>query len=444
MIIRLVGIFTFWVFIFLNGFTQNIKLSGSVLDQKTEQPLPYVQIYIIGTDKGCLTNMEGEFEFTFSEELFSDTLSVSFMGFKGKKYLISKLDTSEELKVMLEPDAFQLDEIVVTPHPPVYYIKQSMKNLPDYYSLTPHNSVIFSRELVKLNGEFYSLNESLLKGFFQPFVSNTGDTSRIKVLAYLEFTNRAVGKPLIDEKKSAKRVKKQEKKNKKRAKKGEEIEEIKSDEEEMYEAFKSFFSSLSPYTLWDSTLVRSFYKDSTSFDEGHYTQGRMLREGDRQIIEIRTHNKKKEGKSANVGSILLDYENLAFREMQVEASPSGAGWAAAKTALLLFGYKINYLTLYVTYRYREVEGSYIPSHTSFSIESSFEKIHWFSDNDVFQIDINTDNVVLESKNPANDLCLGGTQLKRGKHISDQMKSGFGAQEWAKYRGVIKPERVFSK
>ena len=424
--------------------SQDLVISGKVTDVATKEAMPYVQVNVLGTSKGCLTNAEGEFELGIRPEMTNDTLQFLFMGFKSMKMKIDQLELNEPLKIQMESNAFQLDEVIVTPHPPVYYLRQSMKVLPEYYSSSTFNSVVFSRELVKINGEFYSLSEALLKGYFQPFLTNTGDTSRIKVLAYRQFSNKDVGKPLIDEKKSAKRVKKEEKKNVKRVKKGEDVEEVKSDEEEMYETFKAFFASLSVHNLWDSTLIRSFYKDSASFDESYYTQGRMLHEGDKQIMEIRMHNKKKEDKSAQTGHILLDYESLAFRELQVEVSPSGAGWVAAKTALLLFGYKIHYLIADITYRYKEENGTYIPSHTSFSIKASFEKIHWFNSNDVFNIEINTDNVVLESANPADDLCIGGTQLSKKKHISDQLKSGFGASEWNKYKGVIKPETVFSK
>lgn len=418
-------------------------LNGSVTDKKTKEPIPYVQIKVEGKDKGTLTNMEGEFSL---EVMDSDTLMFAFVGYTDIRMIAGKIKDKDALNVKMSAKAFQLDEVLVTPKPPEWYVKESIRRLPNYYANQAYNSTIFSRELVRINGEFYTLSESILKGrFVSPFdEASSGDTTRVGILAYRYFENQGAGEELIDEKKSAKRVKKQEKENRKKEKKGEEIEEVKTDAEEMYETFKSFFASISVYQLWDSTAVIASYRDTAKNEsEIRYTQGRFFNEPDQRRMEIRMHNKKNEEKSQMTGALILDYDSLEFVSADVDFTPRGVAWGAVKTAIRLFGYKILSFSFKIAYQYKEVDGKFLPHNTVISFHSDFEKIHWFSPNDPFSIDVKTYNLVVDSDFPASDHCTQYKALHKKKHISDQVKSGFGQEVWNDYKGMIKTEKVFS-
>lgn len=84
-------------------------LKGKVYDDEGST-LPGASIMIKGTEKGYVTNANGEFSITMPEKKV--TLVISFIGFKSKEITISNF--KESLEIILEPDSGKLDEVVVT------------------------------------------------------------------------------------------------------------------------------------------------------------------------------------------------------------------------------------------------------------------------------------------------------------------------------------------
>jgi hypothetical protein len=83
------------------------KVSGRVLDAATGEPLPGVNIIVVGTTRGTITDMNGDFTI-FVPSLCS--LEVSFVGYKSVKVQAKQ---NRKLTINLEYDMMSLDEIVV-------------------------------------------------------------------------------------------------------------------------------------------------------------------------------------------------------------------------------------------------------------------------------------------------------------------------------------------
>lgn len=84
-------------------------IKGSVKDKKGE-PLPGVTIIEKGTSVGVASGINGEFTFTTTKR-DSVFLIFSFVGMKTKVILWKG---QKELKVVMEEDAQEMDEVVVT------------------------------------------------------------------------------------------------------------------------------------------------------------------------------------------------------------------------------------------------------------------------------------------------------------------------------------------
>ena len=101
-------IFTFLCLSQLQALAQIRSISGRVTSKEDKQPLPGVNIIIIGTTRGSTTDFDGNYKVEVNDS--DKTLSFSFIGYKTQAVEISGRTT---LEVVLESDSEVLDEIVV-------------------------------------------------------------------------------------------------------------------------------------------------------------------------------------------------------------------------------------------------------------------------------------------------------------------------------------------
>ena len=83
-------------------------ITGSVVDARTRESLPGVNIIVEGTTSGTTTNMNGEF--SIQVENLQQALIISYIGYQRMRV---ELDGRNELNIELAPDMQMLDDIVV-------------------------------------------------------------------------------------------------------------------------------------------------------------------------------------------------------------------------------------------------------------------------------------------------------------------------------------------
>lgn len=86
-------------------------VKGKVLDERGN-PLPGATIVLKGTSLGVVSDTEGRFSFEIPRQ-DSTTLIVAFLGYKSQ-YVTPPADEAEELVVKLQPEAQEMEEVVVT------------------------------------------------------------------------------------------------------------------------------------------------------------------------------------------------------------------------------------------------------------------------------------------------------------------------------------------
>lgn len=87
------------------------EISGYVYDKSTNEPMPFVNIWVKGTTRGTITDMNGYFILSAT---LNDEISFSSVGFEKQEILVTaRLETP--LNVYLNPDIRQIDEIKIKP-----------------------------------------------------------------------------------------------------------------------------------------------------------------------------------------------------------------------------------------------------------------------------------------------------------------------------------------
>ncbi|MDT0687682.1 SusC/RagA family TonB-linked outer membrane protein [Autumnicola psychrophila] len=93
----------------LFGWAQGIEVSGTVTSADDGMPLPGVSIMVENTDKGTVTDFDGNFDL---ENVGPDaTLVVSYVGFQTQNVPVNNQNV---LEILLKTDQQQLSEIVIT------------------------------------------------------------------------------------------------------------------------------------------------------------------------------------------------------------------------------------------------------------------------------------------------------------------------------------------
>jgi TonB-linked SusC/RagA family outer membrane protein len=90
------------------AFAQQRTVSGKIVSGEDQSPLPGVNILVRGAGQGTVSDASGNYTITVGEQ---DILIFSFVGFQSQEV---ELNGRASIDVVLQPDAAQLTEIVVT------------------------------------------------------------------------------------------------------------------------------------------------------------------------------------------------------------------------------------------------------------------------------------------------------------------------------------------
>jgi hypothetical protein len=92
--------------------------SGKVIDAKTQEPVPYVNIGIVKKGIGTVSDEKGSFKLTIDDQYNSDTLRLSMIGYEPQRFLVSdfkKQFSQQEAIVVMKPAITELKEVTVKP-----------------------------------------------------------------------------------------------------------------------------------------------------------------------------------------------------------------------------------------------------------------------------------------------------------------------------------------
>jgi len=97
------------------------SIAGVVIDADSGEPLPFVQIYFIkpssegslATQYGTTSDVDGNF--AISNPAGYTTLNFQMVGFKTEMYTLRQGQQRKNIKIKMQPDVYNLQDIVVTP-----------------------------------------------------------------------------------------------------------------------------------------------------------------------------------------------------------------------------------------------------------------------------------------------------------------------------------------
>ncbi len=148
-------------------FSQTILLKGKVVDTQTQEVLPFVHIYLVGTQHSTASNAKGEFELRISKKE-SSNLIFSMLGYKNYTLETNKIDFSTPQLIALVPDPQLLNEVIITSKkiPTALKIMEKMiRNIPKNYPQEPYSYEAYFKE--------WLIDRDTCKKFTEAFITIT-------------------------------------------------------------------------------------------------------------------------------------------------------------------------------------------------------------------------------------------------------------------------------
>ena len=90
------------------------RIEGTVLNQKTQQPIPYVSIGILNTNVGTVSTIKGHFAIRIPTSNSQKMLTFYMFGYEQKHIPIEKLKQQSSLKIELTEKPITLPEIKIS------------------------------------------------------------------------------------------------------------------------------------------------------------------------------------------------------------------------------------------------------------------------------------------------------------------------------------------
>ncbi len=149
-------------------FAQTADLKGLVLDQETNNPLPYATILLSGTSRGTVSNTHGEFSFKLEPGKY--ILIARYVGYKIDSIKISVPDKNQ-IEIKLEKQPILFPEIVITGEDPAYrIIREAIKRKRiNKKGLGNFEYNAYSKNIMKSAGEITLVEETIIKGYNKPY-----------------------------------------------------------------------------------------------------------------------------------------------------------------------------------------------------------------------------------------------------------------------------------
>ena len=171
------------------AFAQSLYMvSGVVLDASTNKPLPAATIRVAGpSNKGTITNEEGRFQLSLPTK--DSFLIISYLGYRSDTVNASALN-NHELRVVLQPEAIKMSEVVVTDEDPAYeIIRRAIESKPKWLgALKTFQCEAYSRITINLDTTIGAVSESYLTLYWR-----ANDSLREVVRQKRQTKNLAVG-----------------------------------------------------------------------------------------------------------------------------------------------------------------------------------------------------------------------------------------------------------
>ncbi|MCE7991925.1 MAG: prolyl oligopeptidase family serine peptidase [Roseivirga sp.] len=132
-----------------------IQLRGLVLEEKTNELVPFATVRIKGASVGTITDLKGSFSFWVSERYKAASIIFSSVGYLSREMQVAQLNHGQLNRIILKPDTLDLGRVTVVRDKqlkPLEVLKRAIARIPDNYQDQTILYDAYYRERILENG----------------------------------------------------------------------------------------------------------------------------------------------------------------------------------------------------------------------------------------------------------------------------------------------------
>ncbi|WP_028375208.1 carboxypeptidase-like regulatory domain-containing protein [Leeuwenhoekiella sp. MAR_2009_132] len=152
-----------------------LEYKGTVISKTSENPLPFVNLLIEGTNIATVTNSEGNFSLKVEEAMPNAKVTLTYPGYEKLIIILKDLDQNKSV-ISLSPQAYELDEINISrPKNALTLVEQVFSNIENNYSDQENFMTAFYRETINKRNRSASLAEAVVTIQKTPYTNAGND-----------------------------------------------------------------------------------------------------------------------------------------------------------------------------------------------------------------------------------------------------------------------------
>jgi hypothetical protein len=154
-------------------------ISGLIVDEETNEPLPFATIGLKNKGKGTVTNSNGEFGLKIFPDYINDTLSVSYLGYLSSELPVKQAFT-ESLTISMKREFISIPEIIIRNQIPQEIIYKTVAAIRQNYPGDPTILTGFYREGVMKKNDLQNYSEAIVRIYKTSYTGSLlGDQMKI-------------------------------------------------------------------------------------------------------------------------------------------------------------------------------------------------------------------------------------------------------------------------
>ncbi|MDR1632561.1 MAG: carboxypeptidase-like regulatory domain-containing protein [Dysgonamonadaceae bacterium] len=158
----LLGLLIFFTGLQAQNDNDYYTVNGTIKNMRNKKKIPYVNVYVPGTNVGTISNEDGEFILKLDNSLKTTGIELSAVGFYNTRIEVSKDDQPDQTFYM-NPLSVKLSEVEVLGwENPRELIATALEKVETNYSLIPNLMTGFYRETAQKGKKYINISEAII------------------------------------------------------------------------------------------------------------------------------------------------------------------------------------------------------------------------------------------------------------------------------------------
>jgi hypothetical protein len=165
-------------------------ITGVIVDDETLEPLPFATIGLRNKGRGTVSNNNGEFGLNIPTDTYTDTLSISYLGYYTREIPVKQI-LGNNLTISMNKEFISIPEIIIRNQIPQDIIARAFHAISKNFGNTPASMTGFYREGVMKKSELQTYSEAILQIYKSAYTGSLlGDQIKVYKSRKIENTDR--------------------------------------------------------------------------------------------------------------------------------------------------------------------------------------------------------------------------------------------------------------